>query len=258
MEQDTICVPIVMYHHVKNHGLGKDVISPYEFESDLKYLSQNNYHTITMTDLINYVYNGDPLPENPIILSFDDGYWNTYKNVFPLLKKYNMKIVLSIIGKSVDDFSKVKEENINYSHITWDEIKEMQLSGLAEIQNHSYNMHKISNIRYGCGQKPNESLSDYEKVLTDDVITFHNHMEAMIETSPNTFTYPYGKYNDNTDAILKKLGYKATLSCGYGVNLIKRDPDRLFGLKRICRSHNYNMCKLLKDGRETLKYIKTQ
>lgn len=250
-----ISVPIVMYHQVKQSQLGKDVISPYEFESDLKYLVENNYNTITMTELINYVYNDESLPENPIILSFDDGYLTTYKTVFPLLKKYNAKIVLSIVGKSVDDFSRVNDNNINYAHITWSQIKEMQQSGLVEIQNHTYNMHKVCNGRYGCGQKYNEPLENYKKVLTEDVITFQAHMEVMIDISPNTFTYPYGKFNDNTETILKDLGYKATLSCQYGVNLISKDPDKLFGLRRMCRSHNYNICKLIKDGMETLKYV---
>ncbi len=156
---DGILVPIIMYHQVKNSGFGNDVISSYEFESDLKYLEENHYNTITMTQLIDYVYNKKELPMNPVILSFDDGYLSTYLNVYPLLKEYNMKIVLSIIGKSVDEFSKVCDENINYSHITWDEVKEMQQSGLVEIQNHSYNLHKISKGRYGCCQMANDHWS---------------------------------------------------------------------------------------------------
>ncbi|MDD3172810.1 MAG: polysaccharide deacetylase family protein [Herbinix sp.] len=252
----TITVPIIMYHQVKNNGLGKDVISPYEFETDLQYLSENNYTTITMFELIDYVYNDEELPPNPIILSFDDGYLSTYKNVFPLLQKYNMKIVLSIVGKSVDDFSKVVDNNIEHAHLTWNQINEMEQSGLVEIQNHTYNMHKIFNGRYGCGQKNNESLTNYEKVITEDVLTFQERLQTMLEILPSTFTYPYGKYNDNTDQILKKLGYKATLSCSYGVNLINKDPEKLFGLKRMCRAHDHNINKLIKEGMETLKYIK--
>jgi len=251
----SICVPIVMYHQVKSTSLGKDVISPYEFESDLKYLTDNNYNTITMADLIAYVYNDTLLPDNPIILSFDDGYYNTYKYVYPLLLKYNKKIVLSIVGKSVDDFSKVDNRNVDYAHLNWDQVKEMEQSGLVEIQNHSYNLHKIKNGRYGCGQKYNESYTNYEQIIAEDVLTFQTRMELMMETSPTTFTYPYGKYNDNSEAILKNLGYKATLSCSYGVNLISKDPDRLFGLKRMCRSHNHSIGKLIKEGMETLKYV---
>jgi peptidoglycan/xylan/chitin deacetylase (PgdA/CDA1 family) len=252
----TVCVPIFMYHQVKNGNYGKDVISPSEFQSDLKYLAENNYTTITMTELIDFVYNGKKLPEKPIILSFDDGYLSTYKYVFPLLKEYNMKIVLSIIGKGTEDFSKVEDININYSHVTWDQVIEMHNSGLVEIQNHSYDLHKVCSGRYGCGQKTSEADNHYEKVLMEDVYTLQNKIKLITDHTPNTFTYPYGKYNENTEVIMKKLGFKATLTIKYGVNLISTDkPEKLFGLKRICRAHNQNIKKLIKDGIETLKYL---
>lgn len=252
-----VCVPVIMYHQVKAKGLGKDVISPEEFENDLKYLAENNYTTITMSQLIDFVYEGAELPENPIILSFDDGYLSNYVNVFPLLKKYNMKIVMSIIGKSTDDFSKVVDNNIEHAHITWDQVKEMSDSGYVEIQNHSYNLHKISKSRYGSGQNENESLESYKEVLTNDISLLQSKVEEVTNKAPNTFAYPYGKYNNNTDEILRKLGIKATLSVKYGVNIFDRDnpnPDKLFGLKRICRAHTQSIGKVLRDGMETLKY----
>ena len=253
--EPAIVVPILMYHQVRNSDLGKDVISPYEFESDLKYLSKNNYTTITMAQLIDYVYYGDALPDNPIILTFDDGYLSTYQNVFPLLKKYDSKIVLSIIGKSTDDFSKVVDNHV-YAHLTWDQLKEMKDTGLVEIQNHSYNLHKISNYRYGCCQMSNEPLCDYEQLLGDDVMKLQDRTQSVLNYTPNTFTYPYGRYNNNTENILKKLGFKATLSITFGVNLVSKDsPDTLYGLKRICRSHNASLDKLLKHGFDTLKYM---
>jgi peptidoglycan/xylan/chitin deacetylase (PgdA/CDA1 family) len=256
LQQGEICVPIIMYHHVKNNDLGKDVISPYEFEADLKYLKENGYTTITMTELINYVYDGVELPSKPIILSFDDGTLSTYKYVFPLLKEYNMKIVLSIIGKSADNFSRVSDININYSHITWDQIAEMDESGLVEFQNHSYNLHKVCNGRYGCGQKSNETFLQYENFLEEDIMILQEKLEAVIGTAPNTFAYPYGKYNDNTDKILKKLGFKASLTVKYGVNIISlNNKDELFGLKRICRAHNHPIGKLIKDGLATIKNL---
>ncbi|MDF2942355.1 MAG: polysaccharide deacetylase [Herbinix sp.] len=255
--QQPICVPIMMYHQVKGNYFSKDVISPYEFESDLKYLKENNYNTITMTQLIDYVYEGKELPQNPIILSFDDGYLSTYKNVFPLLQKYDMKIVLSIIGKVTDDFSKVVDNNINYAHSSWNQIKEMNDSGLVEIQNHTYNLHKVCDGRYGCGQMANETISNYEKLMIEDVIILQEKIKLVTEKVPNTFTYPFGKYNDNTDTIIKKLGFKATLSVKFGVNMISREkPEKLFGLKRICRAHKQSIGKLIKDGMATLKYSK--
>jgi peptidoglycan/xylan/chitin deacetylase (PgdA/CDA1 family) len=250
---DGILVPIIMYHQVKNSGFGNDVISPKEFESDLKYLKENHYNTISMTQLIDYVHDKKELPQNPVILSFDDGYLSTYLNVYPLLKEYDMKIVLSIIGKSVDDFSKVCDENIDYSHVTWDEVKEMQQSGLVEIQSHSYNLHKITKERYGCSQMANESLEHYEEFLSNDINTLQEKIMSVTGSSPNTFIYPYGKYNDKLETIIKKLGFKATITCKFGVNVINNDPDTLYSLKRIRRAHNQSIQKMLKEGMDTVK-----
>jgi peptidoglycan/xylan/chitin deacetylase (PgdA/CDA1 family) len=255
-EKQTVCVPIMMYHQVKNREFGKDVISPYEFESDLKFLAEHDYHTITMTQLIDYVYDEKTLPDNPIILTFDDGYLNTYKYVFPLLKKYQMKIVLSIVGKCTDDFSRVVDNNVNYAHMTWNQVIEMEEAQAAEIQNHSYNLHKICNGRYGCGQMRNESIPTYEQCLTEDINMLQKKIYHATKHMPNTFTYPYGKFNDNTDAIIKKLGFRATLTVGYGVNLVSCGrPQDLFNLKRICRAHNHGIEKLIREGMETLKYM---
>lgn len=252
----TVVVPILMYHHVKNTGLGKDVISPYEFESDLKYFTENNYTTITIKDLIDYVNKGKDLPEKPIILSFDDGYYNTYKYVYPLLQQYNMKIVLSVIGKVTDDFSKVVDNNVNFAHMTWNEINEMQSSGLVEIQNHSYNLHKICKGRYGCSQLVNETFSQYEDFIEEDIIKLQDRINEMVNITPNTFTYPYGKYNNNTDLIIKDIGFQATLTVTYGVNLVTEgNPECLYDLKRICRAHDQGVKRLLKNAMETLKYI---
>lgn len=247
------CVPIIMYHHVKNSQPGKDSITLSEFENDLKYLENNNYNTITMGDLIDYVYNDKDLPENPIILSFDDGLLSTYANVYPLLQKYNMKIVLSILGLSSEKFSKTVDENIEYSHATWEQLNEMQASGLVEIQNHSYDMHSTTNGRYGIGQKKNESFDVYETYLTEDVTLFNETVKLTLNTIPNTFTYPYGKYNDNSEIILKKLGFKATLTCKFGVNIISKNKDCLYEMKRICRAHNQGIEKVLKEAMETIK-----
>ncbi|MGF7142557.1 peptidoglycan/xylan/chitin deacetylase (PgdA/CDA1 family) [Anaerotaenia torta] len=252
----SIYVPIVMYHRVMNTELGKNTITPYEFECDLKYLKENHYNTITMSQLIDYVYEGAELPSNPIILSFDDAPIDTYKNVFPLLKKYNMKIVLSIIGKSTEDFTRVGGSNADYAHMTFSQIKEMADSGLAEIQNHTYNLHAIKNGRYGCGQMKNESLSSYEELLTADVCSFQDIVCRELNITPTTFAYPYGKYNNNSENILRKLGFKATLTCTYGVNIITNDPECLYELKRIGRSHNDGIAKLIQDAMLTLKYNK--
>lgn len=230
-------LPIFLYHILSPSRSYKFGITPDEFESDLLYLSKNGYTTITITQLIACVDSGQALPEKPVILSFDDGYYNNYVYAFPLLKKYHAKMVLSIIGKSTDDFSAVPSDNLSYAHVTWTQLNEMVSSGLVEVQNHTYSLHEMSGGRTGCMQKPGESSAQYEKVLTNDVGKLQREIVQQTGFTPNTFVYPYGKSSKGTDGILRKLGFRATLSCRYGINPIPKGPDDLFGLYRIERTH---------------------
>jgi Predicted xylanase/chitin deacetylase len=237
-----------MYHEVKNNKAGKDSIQPWEFEEDLKYLAENNYTTIVMSDLINYVYNDIKLPEKPIILSFDDGYLNNYVYVFPLLKKYDMKIVFSIIGKDIDNFSAKPSDNIDYSHVTWDQLNEMLDSGYVEVQNHSYDLHGTCGGRLGCKKLPTDSDAEYEKMITDDLGQLQNRIKLMTGRTPTSFVYPYGAWSESTENIIKKLGFKASITCKYGINTITKNPGDLFHLKRICRSHKQSIGKVMNEG----------
>ncbi|WP_417019562.1 polysaccharide deacetylase family protein, partial [Anaerotruncus massiliensis (ex Liu et al. 2021)] len=140
-EPDGIELPIVMYHHVlkEQARLNKYTISPDEFRSDMEYLKTEGYTPIVIADLLAYVEEGAPLPERPVMITFDDGYESFHEYVFPILKEYDFKAVYSIVGRYADQYSAVDDHHIRYSHSTWNELREMRDSGLVEIQNHSYN-----------------------------------------------------------------------------------------------------------------------
>lgn len=241
-DKDGIPVPIVMYHSImkKSPELGKYVITAAEFENDIRYLKDRGYSAITMTELINYVYNNAVIPQKPVIITFDDGNLNNYLYGKPILEKYGMKGVLSVIGKYSEAFSQTPSPTGDpaYAHVSWDQIKEINASGYFEIQNHTYNLHSITKKRNGAKRNKGESLEAYRTVLTEDVVKLQNKLAEVTGITPNTFTYPYGSISKESKDILKGLGFKATLSCTEGVNLISRNqPEQLFGLKRKNRPH---------------------
>jgi peptidoglycan/xylan/chitin deacetylase (PgdA/CDA1 family) len=127
-------------------------------------------------------------------------------------------------------------------------------TGLVEVQNHSYNMHNIKKGWYGCIRRNGEPLGNYEETLKKDLLKAQNRIYMMTGFLPQVFSYPYGSYCDETDMVLKKLGFQATLSCRYGLNIISRSkPDGLFRLKRLCRSHSLSLDKLLAEAYKTIK-----
>lgn len=238
-EQNDDCVhlPILMYHGILKNSVktGKFIVSCDEFESDLKYIKDNNYSTIVMQDLIDYVFEGKPLPKKPIILTFDDGYVNNYLYAFPIIKKYECKMVLSPIGKQVDEYSAQPSDNAGYAHATWNQLKEMKDSGLVELQNHSYNLHTTSKGRCGTKKIRRENLCDYKHVLSSDLNTMQAKFKEHLDYTPTTFVFPFGAVSNCSIDIIKELGFKCTLGCEGKINKFTRSSDKLYGLCRVLR-----------------------
>lgn len=236
-EETEITLPVIMYHALIDEPSkqNKYFISPELFKADLEYLKEHGYTAITMTELINYVYNDAPLPEKPIVLTFDDGYYNNYYFAYPLLKEYGQKAVISIIGSQTDMFSLLKEENTYYSHVTWNHINEMMISGLVEIQNHTYDMHSYDKGRKGCTELRGEKYEDYKAALQDDIGQLQTKMYDYTGFTPNTMTYPYGYYSKDSEKVIKEMGFKASLTCSERLNRITKDPDCLYQLGRFLR-----------------------
>lgn len=241
-------VPILMYHSIRKDpaAWGTYVISPAQLEADLKYLQEHGYHTVLLRDLIAYVHEGVPLPEKPVVLTFDDGYYNNYLYAYPLLEQYDCKAVLSVIGYYTDLYTDAKEENAAYSHCTWGHLQKMSASGRVEVLNHTYHLHTFDQNRKGCAKNSWESMESYTQLLTRDVEQLQEKFARHLGTRPVTFTYPFGSYTAETCDLVRRLGFSATLSCVSGTNrLIPGEKEGLFCMKRYLRSHQRSAAEIL-------------
>lgn len=246
--EEYIKVPIIMYHSILKDPArsNKYTITPAVLEEDLKYIKANGYETITISDLISYVYADKPLPPKPIILTFDDGHYNNYGYLYPLLEKYDMKAVISIVGSYTDKFSETNEANLNYSYLRWKDINELISSGRIEFQNHTYNLHDNTHGRIGAKKKKGESDDEYKKILEEDINKLQNEFKENTGYVPTCFTYPFGGISNSSLDIIKELGFKASLSCEEGINKITKNPNSLYLLKRYNRPSyvsTYNIFK---------------
>ena len=234
----SIRLPILMYHKVlkNSSSLGKYTISPIELEKDLIYIKEQGYTTVTVEDLVAFVYNDISLPEKPIMLTFDDGFLSYYTYVLPLLEKYESKAIMSIIGEYVDASS--EDPNLN-PYLNWSQVAELSASPFVEIQNHTYAMHKLSN-RKGCTILVGESYDEYKKVIVNDVGYLQLLISGKTGYTPSAFTYPFGAICKECKKILKEMGFLASLSSTSGVNILSGDEDELYELKRINRPSGIN------------------
>ncbi|MBQ8683706.1 MAG: polysaccharide deacetylase family protein [Clostridia bacterium] len=242
---DRVVIPIIMYHGILKDAdrQGQYVISPALFESDLAYIREAGYTTVVMADLLAYVRDGTDLPEKPIILTFDDGYYNNYAYAYPLLKQYGMRAVLSPVVAWSEFYSNdpAEADRVLYSHVTWAQLREMADSGVLEIQNHSYDMHKNkAGQRKGTLKLAKETLAQYHATLKDDLSKAQAMLTEQAGVTPTTFTYPFGAMSREAIPVLEELGFSATLTCEGRLNTVTRDPACLWGLGRYLRPAGSN------------------
>jgi len=231
--QKEYALPILMYHNIHSKNTGKYTLSPKALEEDIIYLKEQGYTTIVVQDLINYKEKGAPLPAKPIMLTFDDGCTNNYTNVLPLLRKYNVKCVLSTVGAWTDSNYKNGVLDETGSHLNYAQMKEMYLSGLVELQNHTYDLHKHQNGRTGLKRKKGESFEEYKKLLSADLTKWKDKTKQNIGAEFTAVTFPFGAYCESSVEIIKELGYKMVLGCWEKVNHINQDSDNFI-------LHRYN------------------
>ena len=229
-------MPIIMYHNVskKSNMLGLYVTSVNQLEKDMIYIKDNGYTTILMKDIIDFAKNGTPLPAKPIMLTFDDGHECCLTYLVPLLEKYDMKAVVSVVGSFSDLSEKEHCPVPEYCYLTWDEIKELSDNPRVEIQNHTYTLHSNA-TRQGCKIKNGESFENYKKVLSDDLSMLQDKIFEFTGRRPDTFTYPFGHLCKESVEILEELGFEAALTCSE--TQVDLDNINLFRLGRFNRPH---------------------
>ena len=244
-------LPVLMYHHISDDD-NYFTISQSMFESHLIAMQQAGYTTVSIQDILNYVKDGVKLPAKPVLITFDDGYYSNYELAYPLLKQYDMKATIFVIGSSVGhkDFYKDTEYPI-IPHFSYEEALEMEESGLVSIESHSYDMHQNADYEVGNWIRPTvskliyESKDHFKNAVKNDFELLQNDFLKNLNKKITAFSYPQGVYSDLSNETLEEIGVEVSFITETGTNYIEiGNPDSLKCLKRydIC---NYTPADLL-------------
>ena len=241
-------VPVLMYHRITPTPTSVYDRTPQDFRAELERLAAEDYVPVTATD---YATGHIDIPagKHPVVITFDDGYESFYANAYPLLQKYDMKAVVSVIGRYSDLYSQPDVvKHLNYSHLNWDQVRELAEAPLVEIGNHSYDMHDATGkeSRPGAKKRKGEDEAHYQEAFRADTEKVQQCIEDATGRRPFLYAYPFGYYSDDSEAILKELGYRITLSCESRNSTVTHDPDSLFLLGRYNRVHGLRSADFFK------------
>ena len=136
-----IFLPVIMYHSITEHPSGDYQITPDAFAEDLRYLRANGYESVSVAQLLPYTEGTGTLPAHPVLLTFDDGFYNNLSAALPLLEQYDMCAVVSVVGYYTDVTAARDPHVPAYSYLEWEDIRALLRSGRIEIGSHTYDLH---------------------------------------------------------------------------------------------------------------------
>ena len=204
---DNICiqaqadrVPVIMYHDViakRGKGAVWFDCTKAEFEEQMNWLAQQGAHVVSLDDLYKHLTSGDALPENAVVLTFDDNYQGFYDNAYPILKKRNYPSAMFVHTNYVGD------KKSDHPKMDWDTLKQLDAEKLVTIgshtQSHPDDMRKLP-------------PAEQEKELSGAKTILETHLGHPIPY----LAYPNGRQDNVTKELARKCGYTMAFTIDNG------------------------------------------
>lgn len=184
-------VPVFIYHRVTEQDPpSHEVIHPLAFKEQMKYLKDNNYNTVTIEQLTQYMSQGLPLPAKSVVLTFDDG-WKDMREVGKLLKEYNFAATFYIVSGFFD----------NKFYVDEDEVKELASNPKFEIGSHTHS-HFV---------KFEGKINQLDLcTMASEMVSSKYFLERLIGKPVHSIAWPYGYNTKEAISVASALGYTST------------------------------------------------
>lgn len=140
-KRDQSIVPVVMFHSVGIQNvpwiwsaLSESLTT---FEQVLVKLVEKGFQTVGLADLHDHMSGQRLLPNNCIVLTFDDGYLDNWVNAVPLLRKYGLRATVYVTPEFVDRCSEPRSNTAVAGFMNWDELRAADSEGILDVQCHA-------------------------------------------------------------------------------------------------------------------------
>jgi peptidoglycan/xylan/chitin deacetylase (PgdA/CDA1 family) len=183
-------VPVIMYHDVVRRK--KDVwfdLTAREFEAQMQAIKDAGATVVPLSDVVDHLKTGKMLPAKAIALTFDDNTLGIYEYAYPIMKRFGYHSTQFVHTGKVG-ITTVKE------HCTWDQLREMQDSGLVEIGSHTVD-------------HPADLRALTPEEVTRQLTESKSEIESQMGRPCRYFAYTEGNGDESTAQIVADAGYEA-------------------------------------------------
>lgn len=195
------------------------------FEEEMKYLKDNGYHVVPLSDVVRFVKHEIGLPPNSVAITIDDGFKSAIVYAAPILKKYGYPWTFFVYP----DFITVNEGE---GAASWNDLLALQADGV-DIESHSmthpFLTHHVQDIKVTEGNKTVKvhrvlTPEEYDAFLTTETAGSKHLLEQKLGKSVTCLAYPYGDYNKQVEEKAIAAGYEAIFTVAD--NPVHKSTDR--------------------------------
>lgn len=197
-EEAAVNVPILAYHRFGPSVADSMTVTTTVFESQLKWLADNQYKIIPLHALLDRLRGeGPPLPPKAVVITVDDGHKSVYTEMLPIVRRLGIPVTLFIYPSAIS--------NASYA-MTWEQLQELQRTGLFDIQSHTYWHPNFKKEREKLSPEAYGKLVDTQMQKSKDVL------EKRFGSRVDLLAWPFGIYDDSLERDAVKAGYIAAFS----------------------------------------------
>lgn len=248
-----VYVPVLMFHDVKSVPGGEWSMSAENFRNTIIFLKDNGYTPVSFDELADYVDGKGTIPEKPVCITLDDGYFSNFKTVLPIAEELKAPVTVFMTCKTIREngvFPDIDEGALAKMNAA--EIGITDRSLYASVQSHTFGLHGM-NYSYGDIEREyslpveGETEAEFKEIFHKDCGLAEEALKNAGVEQVKVLSYPGGRYNEWTEDVLRERGYRASVTSDTGhVNrVVAGDPESLFSLGRMNVNDNTTPEKLL-------------
>lgn len=209
-------IPVLAYHKVDTRfELGGTWVTPRQFERQMRWLKEDGWRTVTMTQAAEMMSSGTAEAKT-VCLTFDDAYQGLHRYALPILQKMGFTATVFVVTDYVgaENTWDLNWGGRRFRHLDWDQMKEMQRAGI-EFGSH------------GASHRDLRSLADQD--LRRELAGSKKSLEEGLGAEVAAFCYPFGRYDQRVRRAVIEAGYKC--ACSHSPNRPNNMLD-LYAMRR--------------------------
>lgn len=193
-------VSVLVYHRVAPAVTNEMTVRPSTFQSQLDYLKEHHYPIVPLRSVVAHLLGKGPAPPpSAVVITIDDGHRSVYTEMLPALRKLGAPVTLFIYPSAIS--------NASYA-LTWQQLAEIQHTGLFTIESHTY-WHPNFKV-----ERRRLAPEAYREFTTRQMCRSRSVLEGRVGAAPTLLAWPFGVYEDEAVEIARKCGYTAAFTLG--------------------------------------------